>query len=128
VIHVFDSSALLAVVFSEPGNERVLQLLAEDGGCVSSVNWAETSSKMAERGVRPADVADELSHFPIEVIPLTAATALKAGELRTATRLLGLSLGDRCCFALAHSLSKARVVTADKAWKSVKGFDVHLIR
>jgi ribonuclease VapC len=128
VTHVFDSSALLAFVFGEPGGERTLTYLSEPGGCISAVNWAETAAKMIDRGVKPRDVAIELTHFDLQVVALDAALALKAAELRIATRSLGLSLGDRCCLALAQSLPKAKVVTADKAWKSLKSFDVQLIR
>ena len=44
-----------------------------------------------------------------------AATAI---ELRLATRLRGLSLGDRACLALALR-ENAEVLTADKAWEGL---------
>jgi ribonuclease VapC len=47
--------------------------------------------------------------------------------LRASTRTFGLSLGDRCCLALAQ-VRGAAVVTADQSWKKLKGFDIKLIR
>ena len=40
---------------------------------------------------------------------------------------MGLSLGDRSCLALATQVG-AEIITADKAWKSLKGFRITLIR
>jgi PIN domain nuclease of toxin-antitoxin system len=47
---------------------------------------------------------------------------------RFATRALGLSLGDRCCLALAQEHRGAQVVTADRLWKDLKNFKITLIR
>lgn len=49
---VLDSSALLAVVLGEPGVDRVIQYLP--GVLISTVNIAETVSKLVERGM-PAE-------------------------------------------------------------------------
>ncbi|MEV1295701.1 hypothetical protein [Pseudonocardia sp. NPDC049635] len=48
----------------------------------------------------------------IRIEPLDAATAAK---LCPATRTVGLSLGDRCCLALAARLD-GPAITADQAW------------
>ncbi len=125
---VFDSSALLAVVFAEPGDEEVFRHLGESGGSVSAVNWAETGTKMFERGMKAREIRRELAFFAIEVVPLDARQALRAAELRATTRTLGLSLGDRCCLALSEQSPDAVIVTADKAWKKLQGYDVRLIR
>ena len=42
--------------------------------------------------------------------------------------MAGLSLADRCCLALAQQLDDASIVTADRAWKSLKGFKFTFIR
>ena len=60
-------------------------------------------------------------HRAAGLLPFTAEQALISGLLRPGTRALGLSLGDRCCLALAQVL-KAEVVTADRPWKALKGF------
>jgi ribonuclease VapC len=125
---IFDSSALLAVVFDEPGDEEVFGHLGESGGRVSAVNWSETGTKMFERGMKAREIRRELAYFAIEVVPLDARQALRAAELRLTTRPLGLSLGDRCCLALSEQTPGAVIVTADKAWKKLRDFDIRLIR
>jgi ribonuclease VapC len=63
----------------------------------------------------------------LEPEPGADAVALLAAQLRPPTRKLGLSLGDRCCLALGH-VQKAQVVTADRPWLKLKGFDILAIR
>lgn len=124
---VYDASALLAVIFSEPGADAVLEVLTQPGGEVSAVNWSEVGAKLAERGLGADDIARELSAFGLEVIPFDEEQANRAAALRPVTRSLGLSLGDRSCLALAHVRS-ARIVTADSNWKKLEGFDVIAVR
>jgi ribonuclease VapC len=124
---VYDASALLAVAFSEPGAEVVIEHLNEPGGEISAANLAEVGSKMAEHGLSASQVQHELASFALEVVPLDEAQALLVAGLRVPTLALGLSLGDRCCLALAQTRA-ATVVTADRSWKKLKGFDVKLIR
>ena len=55
---VFDSSAVLAVVFDdEPGAEQAIRWLEEDDAVISSVNHAEVLAKMLDKGLSEADVA-----------------------------------------------------------------------
>lgn len=124
---VYDASALLAVVFSEPGAETVIEHLSEPGGEISAANLAEVGSKMAERGLSAGQVQHELASFALDVAPLDESQALLVAGLRVPTMALGLSLGDRCCLALAQT-RQATIVTADRSWKRLKGFDVKLIR
>ncbi|MFT7724231.1 MAG: type II toxin-antitoxin system VapC family toxin [Roseateles sp.] len=124
---VYDTSALLASVFSEPGGGAVVELAVEHGGFVSAANWAECASKLAEQAYPTGRIEFELKQFGLDVVPLSASLALQAGLLRPATKVLGLSLGDRCCLALAASLD-ATVVTADHAWAKLPGFKFQFIR
>lgn len=124
---VYDASALLAVMFNEAGADAVLDELAHPGGAVSAVNWSEAGAKLAERGVSAKEIARELGAFGLDVVPFDENQANLAAALRPVTRSLGLSLGDRCCLALAQHL-KARVITADAAWKRLRGFDVVAVR
>lgn len=124
---VYDASALLAVIFSEPGADGVLELLSQPGGEVSAVNWSEVGAQLAERGLHADDIARELSAFGLDVIPFDEEQANLAAALRPATRQLGLSLGDRSCLALARTRG-ARVATADANWKTLEGFEIIAVR
>lgn len=124
---VYDASALLAVMFDEPGAEAVLSLLAQPGGETSAVNWSEVAAKLAERGLKESRISAELAAFALDVVPFDESQAITAAALRPITRPLGLSLGDRCCLALGR-IRKARIVTADAAWKQLRGFDIVSVR
>ncbi|MBS0591502.1 MAG: type II toxin-antitoxin system VapC family toxin [Proteobacteria bacterium] len=125
--YVFDASALLAVAFNEPGADEVMNLIAQYGGEVSAVNWSEVAAKLAEHGVPEKDIARELSGFGLTVVPFDEAQALLAAALRTSTRKLGLSIGDRSCLALAKH-RKARAVTADSSWLKLAGHAIFAVR
>ena len=126
-MNVFDASAVLAVLNEEPGAAAVIALMAEPGGLIGAVNQSEVIAKLIDKGLSEDQATLAWSHLGLRVEPATEATALAAGLLRKQTRPLGLSLGDRFCLALARSLG-GNVVTADKAWKSLKGFRITMIR
>ena len=125
---VFDSSAVLALIFGEPGADLVARLMDQNDALISSVNQAEVLGKLLDRGLSADDVAAISQQLPLKVMPFTPEQAQLAGGLRPATRALGLSLGDRCCLALAQQQGGATVVTADRPWAGLAGFDITLIR
>jgi len=127
-VRVFDASAVLAVLLEEPGAASAAKLMEEGDALICSVNYAEVIGKLLERGVSEADAHTAWHNLPIEVVPFDAPPALGAARLRPITRHLGLSLGDRCCLACAASVEGAQVVTADRAWKKIKSFDIVAIR
>lgn len=123
---VLDSSAVLAVLYAEPGGERVVGRLPN--GLISAANMTEVLSKMAEIGEDPQVIADRLAGFGVRVEPVTADHALTAARLRPLTRHLGLSLGDRLCLALAIA-KRLSVLTTDRAWRNYDfGVTVEVIR
>lgn len=123
---VFDSSALLAVVFRERGAEAAARAL--NGAMISAVNAAEVVSRLVDSGAGAADAQAVLLAFGLTIQPFDAALAIDAGLLRAATRALGLSLGDRACMALARR-ERARVITADRSWAALAiGVEIALIR
>lgn len=123
---VFDSSALLAVVFRERGAEAAAGAL--NGAMISAVNAAEVVSRLVDSGTGAADARAVLLAFGLTIQPFDAALAIDAGLLRAATRALGLSLGDRACMALARR-ERARVITADRSWAGLDiGVEIALIR
>lgn len=127
---VFDASALLALLNDEPGATVVERLLraSPDAGVVSAANFAETVTKLIDRGVPESAALQAFRELHLQVMPVNESAAAAAALLRKTTRALGLSLGDRCCLALAQSLADARVVTADRAWKALKGYRFEFIR
>ena len=131
-MRVFDSSAVLALIFDEPGADLAARLMDEHDALISSVNQAEVLGKLFDRGLSVDDVTTISQQLPLKVMPFTPEQARMAGALRPAIRALGLSLGDRCCLALAQQQGGATVVTADPTWAStwagLAGFDITLIR
>jgi ribonuclease VapC len=127
-VKVYDASALLALLNGEPGADKVLAALAADEAAVASVNFAEVISKLIDRGVPQADAMTSWRALEVKVLPVDEPLALAAASLRPSTRVLGLSLGDRCCLALAASLEGTRIVTADRAWAKLKGWRFEFVR
>lgn len=113
---VLDASAVLALMDGEPGQERVAAVLP--GASISAVNLAEVTSKLAERGM-PADEAHaDAMALGLRVVALDADTARLVARLRPLTRGAGLSLGDRCCLALAQRHG-AVVLTTERRWQRI---------
>lgn len=123
---VLDTSALLALMLSEPGADLVEAHL--EGAVISTVNLAEVGAKMLERGATLELVETEVRAAEITVVPFDEAQALESARLRPLTRERGLSLGDRACLALA-ARSERVVLTSDKEWTEVGlPLDIRLIR
>lgn len=123
---VLDASALLALSLGEPGAEQVADVLAD--AVISAVNLCEVLTRLADLGADPRQAAQDIAARELPVIAFDPAQAILAAVLRPATRHLGLSLGDRCCLALAIA-RKARVVTADRAWAGLDvGVGIDVIR
>ena len=125
---VLDASAVLALIYREPGHDQVAEALP--GAVVSAVNWAEVVAKLAQREhPDPAAAAEAVRALGARVLPFTAAHAVAAGLLWTTTRTAGLSLGDRACLAVAASTPDGVALTSDRAWSSLTvETTVHLIR
>lgn len=121
-----DASALLALLFVEPGHEQVAAQL--QGALISTVNWSEVLSRFARDGHPVREVAATLAPLPITVLAFDEDAARRAAELIPATRALGLSIGDRACLALAQARN-VPVLTADHAWTRLKlGVEIRVIR
>ena len=125
---VLDSSALLAMLFQEPGSDKVAEVLGH--AQMSAVNVTEVLTKLHDRGAAPAAIGGVRALIDRMHVAYDLKQAALAAELRGSTRALGLSLGDRACLALAKSLGLP-ALTGDRAWVSVAsaiGVDVQLIR
>jgi ribonuclease VapC len=113
---VLDATAIVAVLFNEPGSEAVLARL--DGALVSAVNLAEAQAALLARGANADFAWRRLVGLGCEIVPFDEEQARLAGQLPRGTRVSGLSLGDRACLALAIE-RKATVYTTDAAWKNL---------
>ena len=125
---VLDASALLALLHSEPGGDEAGHALKTEHCLISSVNLAEVAATLADRGVPLETVREALAAVDVEVVDFRASHAFLSGDLRSATRALGLSLGDRACLATALE-QRCAVLTADRAWASLDlKLDIRIIR
>lgn len=104
----------------EPGADTVDPLLAE--AAIPSVNWSEVLQKVTQRGRDARGVGNLLLALGLEVVSFSADDAASAVAL--CRQGPSLSLGDRCCLALARRLG-VPAMTGDKAWLTLRiGVDV----
>lgn len=125
---VLDASAVLALINGEPGQDEVAEVLA--GSLMSAVNLAEVVSKLAERGMPASEALADTLALGMQVIPVDTILAGMVGALRPLTRAGGLSLGDRCCLALAQQRDRV-VMTCERSWPPLAaaiGVRIQLIR
>jgi ribonuclease VapC len=122
--YVMDSTALIAVVYQEPGYERVVEIL--DKSAISAVNLAEIINKLVLRGSPAETVRETLFTLELTVQDWTEDLAYRSAEFTPFTKSHGLSLGDRACLTLAKQL-RATAVTSDRAWRRVPSLGVRVM-
>lgn len=115
---VLDASAVVALLFAEPGAVEVAEVIAKGGAVISTVNLSEVAASLVRRNrpLRPV-----LPAFAAQVVvePFGLADGYSAAELFPLTRAAGLSFGDRACLALA-ARRNACALTADSAWLNLE--------
>ena len=103
------------------------------GALISSINWAETLSKLVDQGQEPDTVTRRLEDegilgIALRVYPVDEPLARLIAILRSSTRQFGLSLGDRACLALSLHL-RIGALTADRDWGKLDfPFEIKMIR
>lgn len=125
---VLDASAVLCLLFSEKGADKVEARLGS--ASMSTVNYTEVLTKLIDRGVDAEEAIQDLSDLDLAIVPVDQSMAEEAARLRTLSKEMGLSLGDRVCLALARCLNLP-AVTTDRAWKEIAkpaGIKVELVR
>ncbi len=121
---VLDASAVLAVILEEPGADVVAAAL-RSGAAMSTVNVAEVAARLHQDGWPESEVALVFGTLGIEVLPFGPEAALLSGRLRTATRRLGLGLGDRAYLATGR-VEACPVLTSDRSWRALDIADVEV--
>ncbi|MDH6133911.1 ribonuclease VapC [Kitasatospora sp. MAA4] len=131
--HVLDSSAVLAWLFQERGEEVVDPVLT--GATLTTTNLAEVCRRAEQRGYQraTADLAEDLVSAGLTLEEtVTPADAVRAAELirlsyderdcrtrRGEEKTAVLSLGDGICIAVAERLGLP-AMTSDRAWKDLE--------
>lgn len=124
---VLDASALLTLIHEEPGADLVAEAMT--GSAIGTPNLAEVIGKLVDAKIDASDIRQLVAAAGVAIEPLTADDAELAGALRAIPGGKRLSLGDRCCLALAIRSSPAVVMTADRAWARLDlPIEVRLIR
>ncbi len=125
---VIDASALLAVLLEERGAEVVIPVLR--GSAISAINFSESMVRAIDKGHPSRIVAELVDSFDLEIVAFDRSHANIAADLRTHTRSIGASFGDRACLALALQ-RQVPVLTADTDWSKLDpglGIDIRQIR
>lgn len=115
--YMLDASAVLAMMLGEAGGDQVRERLASSQ--ISTVNLSEVVAKLQEGGVPDEVITSSLAELNFDVLAFDQSQAVRAGLLRTATRSIGLSLGDRACLGAAETCN-AIAVTTDRAWSKLE--------
>lgn len=123
--NVLDASAILAYLYNETGAETVEPLL--ENSIISRVNATEVLTRLVYDGLNVVEARETFDKLNLGVAEFDEKQSLKAAELRPLTKHLGLSLGDRCCLALAI-LRNLPAVTADKNWANLALCEIEVIR
>jgi len=123
---VVDASAVIALLVGEPFTR--FDPLHLPNASISAVNLSEVLARLQEIGMPESDVAGAVARLNLRVVAFDEPQARAAARLRSVTRHIGLSLGDRACLALGDRLG-CPVVTADRVWASLDvGIEIVVIR
>lgn len=113
---VLDASALLALIYQEPGHEIVAHAMPH--AIMSAINISEVLTVLYSEGMPEQKADQEIVTLVKEIVDFDTEQARLSAKLRKLTKAQGLSFGDRACLALAKSL-ELPVLTADKIWTKI---------
>jgi PIN domain nuclease of toxin-antitoxin system len=120
---VLDTSAVLALLFGEPGAEVATDRGSD--GLLSTVSYSETMAKSIDRGVPLEIVRQVLAGLRLTLVPFDREHAVVAATFRPITRHLNGSFADRACLATAK-LAGLPALSAERKWNS-KDLGVEII-
>lgn len=123
---VLDASAVLALLYDEPGKDLVIA--HAQGALLLSVNLSEVLTRVIDKGGDAERIQKLLQRLELTIVPFDEELAALAAKLRRATKPVGASLGGRACLALAAA-RQLQVLTADQRWAELDlGIDIRMIR
>ncbi|MCX7314934.1 MAG: type II toxin-antitoxin system VapC family toxin [Alphaproteobacteria bacterium] len=123
---ILDASAVLAVLFEEPGADVVEGHLS--AAVICAPNVTEVVTRLVDKGQTLDEAVSQFSALGLSVASLDEGLAIRAAAFRAATSKRGLSLGDRACLALAER-EKLPAVTGDRDWRNLNlAVEIRLIR
>ena len=123
---ILDASALLALVFGEPGAGIVAAQARKSR--ILSVNFSEVVQRVITIDGNPDRAEEAVDLLGIEVVPFDRRLARLTAELRTKTSFMGASFADRACLALGLA-SGAPILSSDQDWRNLDiGIDIRMIR
>jgi ribonuclease VapC len=123
---ILDASAVLAVLFREPGAELVRSQLAS--ARISSLSYCEVLVQTQKLTHSLEDAKRYLDRLNLTVVPFDAEQAALAAKLSLQAEAQGLSLAARACLSLAMRDGEV-VLTADRTWAKLNlGFPITVIR
>jgi ribonuclease VapC len=121
--YVLDSAAVIALLYLEPGYQRVAEVL--DKSAISSVNLAEIYNKLVQKA-SAEEVRGLLRPMELQVEDWSEDMAYRSAEFSAFSKSHGLSLGDWACLTLAKQL-RATAVTSDRAWRRLPALGVRIM-
>lgn len=117
---LLDASAVLAIIFDDPGVEKIV--FSSPEFLISSVNYAEAGTSLINKSYTVKESSKIIRALDLKIVPVEQKIAEISISLRGPTREFGLSLGDRIGLATAKHLDMP-VFTADKGWACMKEID-----
>lgn len=123
---ILDASALLALIFDEPGADIVAEHVR--GSRLLAINFAEVIQRVIAIDGNPARAEEAIDRLEIIVVPFDRGLARLTAELRERTAFMGASLADRACLAFGL-LVGLPILSSDKDWGKLDiGVEIRLIR
>jgi PIN domain nuclease of toxin-antitoxin system len=123
---ILDASALLALIFDEPGAAVVAS--HAKGSSLLSVNFSEVVQRVIAIQGSPQRAEEAVDKLEIAVVPFDRKLARIAAELRAPTAFMGASFADRSCLALGLLTGKT-ILSSDRDWEKLDlGIEIRLIR
>jgi ribonuclease VapC len=114
---VLDTSAALALIYDEPGANKVRAALP--GASMSTVNVAEVLTVLIRHGISEPQAIGLLQRLGLKIRDFATDNAIVAARLYTVkAEARRISLGDRACLATAIALG-VPAVTADRNWQGL---------